>query len=202
MIKVFKAPYILRWIFPRRVWGFSSSKSIFLTFDDGPTKELTSWILNLLREKGIRATFFCVGSNASNNPELMKELLADGHVVGNHTMRHETARIGNKEQYMASINEAQPFTSAKFFRPPHGKLPMTFTRKIGQNYKILMWSWLSYDFDKTVPIERILRKAERQIKPGDIIVLHDNAKIEERAKELFPKLIDLLLQKGYTFDVI
>ena len=82
---------------PRRTWGFSSLNTVYLTFDDGPTEELTQNILTILKEKGVKATFFCVGSNAKNNPELMSKMIREGHVVGNHTMRHENALKTSKK---------------------------------------------------------------------------------------------------------
>lgn len=202
MVKFFKTPYFFRWILPRRIWGFNSSKSIYLTFDDGPTPELTSWILNLLQEKGIKATFFCVGVNVQSHPELAHKILSDGHVLGNHTMRHENATSTSLGDYLASIEEARKQIDTKLFRPPYGRLPMFYASKIAVNYKIVMWSWLSYDYDSSISIDKILKKADKQIKPGDILVLHDNAKIEKRTKELLPRFIDLLMEKGYNFDVI
>ncbi|MEJ6583426.1 MAG: polysaccharide deacetylase family protein [Crocinitomicaceae bacterium] len=198
---LFKTPFIFRWIFPRKVWGVSASKQVCLTFDDGPTKELTRWILNELRKENIKATFFCVGENAKNHPELMDEMRSAGHIIGNHTMRHENGTKTSKQAYFKSISEAEPFTSSTVFRPPYGRLPISFINPIKHNYKIVMWSWLSYDYDHSVSVDKILSKAEK-IKSGDILVLHDNAKVEERIKIILPKLIQLLKAKGFEFGVI
>jgi hypothetical protein len=65
-----------------------------------------------------------------------------------------------------------------------------------------MWSWLSYDFDKTISIEKILEKGEKQIKGGDILVLHDNPKITERQKELLPAIIELISDKNLEFKIL
>lgn len=198
---LFKTPFIFRWIFPRKVWGGSSYKRVYLTFDDGPTIELTRWILDELQKEKIKASFFCVGENAKNHPELMDEIRAAGHVIGNHTMRHENGSKTSKQAYLDSIEEAEPYTSSTLFRPPYGRLPISFVKPIRKKHKIIMWSWLSYDYDHSVSIEKILSEAEK-IKPGDILVLHDNAKVEDRIKIIIPQLIRLLKAKGYTFEVL
>ncbi len=202
MIHVFKTPQFARRMFPRRVWGFSSSDTVYLTFDDGPTTEMTQWILKVLKERKIKATFFCVGANAQEHPDLMQEIISDGHQVGNHTMRHDKGLVLRKDDYCDSIKEAAQFIPSKLFRPPYGRMPKAYDKEILENYQIIMWSWLSYDFDHAIPIDKILQKADQQIQPGDILVLHDNKKVEERVKELLPKLLDLLVGKGLKFDVI
>ena len=198
---LFKTPFIFRWIFPRKIWGVSSSQRVYLTFDDGPTEELTPWILNELKKENIKATFFCVGENAKSNPGLMHEMRAAGHVIANHTMRHENGNKVSKQAYLKSIEDAEPYTSSTLFRPPYGRLPFSFVKPIRKKYEIVMWSWLSYDYDHSVSVDKILIEAQK-IKAGDILVLHDNAKVEERIKVLLPKLIQLLKAKGFTFDVI
>lgn len=198
---LYKTPLIFRWIFPRKVWGVSHSNKVYLTFDDGPTSELTAWILTELEKEEIKATFFCVGENAKNHPELMEEMRSAGHIIGNHTMRHDNGNKTSKQAYFKSIAEAEPYTSSTVFRPPYGRLPISFVNSIKRNYKIVMWSWLSYDFDYSISEETILSKAEK-IKAGDILVLHDNAKVEERIKIILPKLIQLLKAKGFEFGVI
>jgi peptidoglycan/xylan/chitin deacetylase (PgdA/CDA1 family) len=201
MQKSFRPPNIAKWIFHRRVWGFSVPKKVYLTFDDGPTPELTRWILDTLKEKNVKATFFCVGENAVSHPNLMQEIKADGHAVGNHTMRHEKGISVSKSTYLQSISEAAEVIDSKLFRPPYGRMPARFSKKIEKNFKIVMWTWLSYDYDKNVPLDYILLKA-KSIREGDILVLHDNVKTEDRLKILLPQLIDLIQAKGLEFDVI
>lgn len=198
---LFKTPRIFRWIFPRKIWGFSSKNAVYLTFDDGPTPTLTPWILAALAEYNVKATFFCVGANAQKYLALMDSIRAAGHTVGNHAMRHEKGTKTTKKEYLASIEEAAPHTSNTLFRPPYGRLPFSFITPIRKKYRIIMWSWLSYDFDERIAVSTILKNAEK-IKPGDILVLHDNEKVEDRVKELLPALIELLHGKDYRFDVI
>ena len=203
MPKYFKTPHIVRWIFPRRVWSFSHNKdAVYLTFDDGPNGSLTGWILDTLREYEVKATFFCVGSNAKEQPELLERIKAEGHVIGNHTMNHELNSKVNSEDYLQSIREASNYIPSNLFRPPYGRLSMKDAVKIQKDYKIIMWSWLSYDYDQEVNIDEIMASAEKSIKGGDVLVLHDNAKASERLKELLPRLIQLIQNKKLRFEVI
>lgn len=172
-----------------------------MTFDDGPSTNLTPWILKFLSEKGVKATFFCIGENVKKHPEVFKEIVSSGHVIGNHSMHHEKASEVARGLYLNSIEQADRLVRSKLFRPPYGRLSILLGRIIRKKYKIVMWSWLSYDYDKNVPINTIIEKADK-IAPGDILVLHDNQFIEDRVKELLPRLIDLLVNKGYKFGVI
>jgi peptidoglycan/xylan/chitin deacetylase (PgdA/CDA1 family) len=201
-MKIFRTPIYFPWFFPRRKWGFSSdSKSVYLTFDDGPTPELTNWILDFLDKEQIQATFFCVGSNAKSQPDLMNRMVCEGHAIGNHTMRHEKGTKVSKAEYVKSIEEASNYIDSNLFRPPYGRLPMIYGRSIRKNYKIVMWSWLSYDYDANVPITKVLEEANR-IKAGDILVVHDNEKVMGRIKELLPQMIKVIREKGLKFAII
>ena len=201
MIRFFKTPYLFRWMYPGRIWRLPSKETIYLTFDDGPSPNLTPWILQFLREKGISATFFCIGENVSKHPHILEEIRASGHVIGNHSMHHEKGSRVSKSAYLNSIEQTDRLVRSNLFRPPYGRLPFLLSRIVRKKHKIIMWSWLSYDYDKKVPINTIIEKANR-ISPGDILVLHDSPIIEDRVKELLPKLIDLLMKKGYKFGVI
>lgn len=197
----FRFPWAGRKLFAGWTWNIPSEDVIYLTFDDGPTEEMTPWILSLLKERNIKATFFCVGSNARNLPDLMSKIREEGHVVGNHTMNHEKGTKTNKEEYLKSIQEASEYTSSILFRPPYGKLPMSHSKMIVEDYKVVMWTWLSYDYDIEVKVETILNSAEF-IRAGDILVLHDNVKVKDRLKEILPALLDILEKKNLKFGLI
>jgi peptidoglycan/xylan/chitin deacetylase (PgdA/CDA1 family) len=201
-MKLFRPYAALRWIFSVRVWRIKSDSKVFLTFDDGPTAELTLQILDILDQYDAKATFFCVGTNAKELPELMNEIRSRGHLIGNHTMHHENALKTSVEDYFDSISAADEFTSSQFFRPPYGRLRMKEALKLAKKYKIVMWTWLSYDFDRSVPVDRILENAERKIRPGDILVLHDNVKVKDRVELLLPALLEVIKRKGLKCELI
>jgi peptidoglycan/xylan/chitin deacetylase (PgdA/CDA1 family) len=200
-MKNFRIPFFVPWIFPRRIWKLKANNTVFLTFDDGPQEGLTNWILDFLEQRNIKATFFCVGENVKNFPDLFSKIQAGGHSVGNHTMKHELGTKTNRSNYLNSIKSASAYIESNLFRPPYGRLPLWKTTKIRKNYKIVMWSWLSYDFDNTVEIEKILESIN-SIKAGDILVFHDNLKSQERVKILLPQVVDLLTLKGFEFGCI
>lgn len=193
----------MRLIFKRISWDFSfPSETVFLTFDDGPHPDITPWVLDQLKSSGLKATFFCVGENVQRYPEIFQRILKEGHAVGNHSMRHENALKVPSKVYMDSLEEADQYIQSDLFRPPYGKLTPLLIRKIRKKYKIVLWSWMSYDFDLSVSNATILMKADKQIKAGDIIVMHDNPKFAERQKQLLPEFIELLKSKQFNSRVL
>lgn len=202
-MRLFRVPKFASVIYNKRVWGFFASKSaVYLTFDDGPNPEITPFVLDELLKRDLKATFFCVGENVSKYPEIFERIKAEGHQIGNHSFKHENANKTTAENYLNSLQKADALIQSKLFRPPYGRLSPRLAREISKKYKIIMWTWLSYDYDKEVSVQEILTKAEKQIKVGDILVLHDNAKIATKQKKLVPQFLDLLLHKGFKFDVI
>jgi len=202
VLRFFKTPYLIKKLFFRRIWGFSlNKKSVYLTFDDGPHPDITNWILDYLSRESIKATFFCVGENVRKYPEIYARIIKDGHSVGNHSMHHNKASSSQKKEYLDSISQASELIKSNLFRPPYGRLPITWEEGFLKDYNIIMWSWLSYDFDKNISVKTILKKAKK-IKSGDILVLHDNPKITEKQKELLPKLIRELKHNNFTFETI
>lgn len=202
-MRLHKVPKLASVFYSKRIWGFSLNKNaVYLTFDDGPHPEITPFVLDELKKRNIRATFFCVGNNVKQYPELFQRIKEEGHQIGNHTMRHENASKTNAENYFKSIEEANSLIQSDLFRPPYGRLSPRLAKEISKKYKIIMWSWLSYDFDPKICVTRILWKANKQIKAGDILVLHDNPKIIEKQKELLPKLLDVIQRKKLNCELI
>jgi peptidoglycan/xylan/chitin deacetylase (PgdA/CDA1 family) len=196
---LFKTPNIFKWIFPRRIWGFSRTNNVvYLTFDDGPDPEITPWVLDFLKEQNIKACFFCVGENIKREGDLFARIKSEGHVVGNHTMRHEKGTKTRWTDYRASIRETEALVGNKLFRPPYGRIRAWQSFLLAFNYDIVMWSWLSYDYSSKISTDRILRESKK-IKAGDILLLHDNKKGAERLKDLLPKLIEELRQRSFKF---
>ena len=200
-MKNFRIPFFVPWMFPRRIWKMKSKNAVYLTFDDGPQEGLTDWILDFLEERNIQATFFCVGENVKNQPVLFSKILSKGHRVGNHTMKHEKGTRTHRSNYLKSVKNAGEYIESDLFRPPYGRLPLWKTTEIRKNYRIVMWSWLSYDYDNTVSIDDILANA-KSIKGGDILVFHDNLKSHDRLKVLLPKVLDVITEKGLHFQSI
>ncbi len=201
-MRIFRTIGIIRWIFSDRIWRISTDDPIvYLTFDDGPTPELTNKILAILDAYNAKATFFCVGENAEKRPELIRSIQEQGHVVGNHTQSHQKSGTISREAYEKAVQQAENSTSAELFRPPYGRLNYFAGKRLSEKYKIVMWSWLSYDYDRSVSLQKIIKKASR-IRKGDVIVLHDNAKVEDRILILLPEILNILKKKGLRSEVI
>lgn len=202
MIYLFQPPRWISWFFPRFTWRFSvSDQSIYLTFDDGPHPTVTPFILDELKRYNWKATFFCVGENVQRYPELVERIILEGHSIGNHTQNHSNGRKTSKRNYVKSFTEFEKHTPTTLFRPPYGNIRRTQATSILPNHTIIMWSWLSYDYHPNVAVSKILRKA-KSIQPGEIIVLHDNAKIALKQRELIPSLFQLLKSKGLESKAI
>jgi peptidoglycan/xylan/chitin deacetylase (PgdA/CDA1 family) len=198
---LFRTPHFFRWIFPKRMWGFSCpEKKVYLTFDDGPTPVASEWVLDFLRDENAPATFFCLGENVKNHPELFERMKAEGHAVGNHSYQHEHGFKASKKDYFTSIEIADELIQSKLFRPPYGRMPISYDRSL-KKYTIVMWSWMAYDFDDQVTIEQILQSA-KSIRGGDILIFHDNQKSLDRLKIILPQVVEMLKDKGFSFEVI
>lgn len=196
-MKLNRPPRILDWIVPSLTWRFAVSEPvIFLTFDDGPNPEITPFVLDLLNQYQWKATFFCVGENCLRYPELLQRIIDEGHAIGNHTMKHENASKIDPKTYLESVKQFDAHFKTKLFRPPYGRISRVLSSKISKSHQIIMWSWLSYDYDLSYSTKRILQNAER-IVAGDIIVLHDNSKLTVRHQELLPNLFELIQSKGF-----
>lgn len=190
-------------LFPNKTWGFSrSKKAVYLTFDDGPNPLITPWVLDLLEEFEVKATFFCVGENVLKHPEIVERIKLEGHAIGNHSMDHKKGTKCSKEEYLASVYSAQKIIDSRLFRPPYGRIKLNQTYALKKDFELIMWSWLSYDFDPLVSIERIIQSAQKDIKAGDILVFHDNPKSMERLKEMLPSIIKDLKKKNLEFKII
>jgi peptidoglycan-N-acetylglucosamine deacetylase len=202
-MRLYRTPRFFRRIFPRMTWGFSrSTAAVYLTFDDGPDPAVTPWVLDELRSRNAKATFFCVGSQVKKFPDLFEQIKREGHTVGNHTMNHENGRKTDSKKYLESIHDADKLIDSKLFRPPYGSISGKQTKDVSdQGYKIIMWSWLTYDFDDQVEIDQIVQAAQK-VNSGDIVVLHDNPKCFERLKRILPGVLDAISQKGLDFEGI
>ena len=190
----------IKLLFPRFVWNVPNDSHVFLTFDDGPHPVATPKVLEVLNRFGIKATFFCVGENAQKYPQIIREIEQAGHVLGNHTFHHENGWKTNHEAYFSSIEKTSKVINSRFFRPPYGRINLrTISRLKNKGYHIIMWTWLSRDYNSRVNNNSIISAAKR-IKAGDVLVFHDSAKTQDRIEELLTQIIPLILSKQLTFS--
>ena len=194
---------IPKWIqkcFPSLVWQAPSTKEavVYLTFDDGPHPEITPWVLNELKQRGLKASFFCVGDNVRKFPETYQQILNEGHITGNHTMHHMKGWSNSTETYTQNTTEAAQYIKSKLFRPPYGRISRAQIKALLPEYTIVMWSLLSGDFNPQLNIPKALNQIKRKTQNGSIVVFHDSIKSEAQMKQLLPDYLDFLIANAYT----
>jgi peptidoglycan/xylan/chitin deacetylase (PgdA/CDA1 family) len=205
-----KTNTFIKKIFSNYVWDIPNTENkIYLTFDDGPTPEVTEWVLEELKKHQAKATFFCIGKNIQNNPDLFKKVINDGHAIGNHTFDHlngwktNTADyLNNASSCLTSIFNLQS-VSCKLFRPPYGKIKTSQSKKLRElGYKIIMWDVLSADFDQTITPEKCLENVLQNATSGSVIIFHDSLKAYKNLEYVLPRSLQILKEKGFIFDKI
>ncbi len=207
-----KTPNLIKFFFKHWVWSFSKKeKVIYVTFDDGPTPEITEWVLRQLKKYNAKATFFCIGKNAQENSKIFQKLIEHGHAIGNHTNNHlkgsktklatylNNVELAEKELYNSKLKTH----NSKLFRPPYGKLSLSQAKKIrAKGYKIIMWDVLSADFDTSISKEKCLENVIRNTENGSILVFHDSIKAKENLQFVLPKVLAYYSEKGFLFKKI
>lgn len=192
---------LYRALFPGARWRIPAldGQSVYLTFDDGPVPEVTPWVLDLLDEYGVKATFFCVGDNVRKYPELFAEILRRGHRVGNHTYHHIKGLETSTRAYMHDVHEAHRLIHSRYFRPPYGHLRFPQTRELSHSFEIVMWDVLTRDYNPRLSPERVLSNVTRFVRNGSIIVFHDSIKAERNLRAVLPRAVEWLRSGGYEF---
>tara|TARA_R110001592_G_scaffold29262_1_gene106287 strand:- start:296 stop:913 length:618 start_codon:yes stop_codon:yes gene_type:complete len=198
-----KTPLTIKKSFPSLVWDIpNNTKKIYLTFDDGPTPEVTAWVLSVLKKYEIKATFFVVGENVKKHPEIYQQLINEGHAIGNHTYNHLNGWKTKSFNYLNNVANCAELVKTNLFRPPYGRIKNTQIKKLKQEYSIIMWDVLSGDFDASLSPEKCAENVINNTKSGSIIVFHDSIKAENNLRFALPKAIEYLKSKGFVFGVI
>lgn len=175
---------------------------IALTFDDGPSTAWTPALLDGLKERGVKATFFLIGENADKNPEIVKRMAEEGHLIGNHTYHHvELTKVSENEARLeladtsaviARITGKEP----EYMRPPFG----AWQRKLEQEIQMLPVLWTIDPLDWTTENQdEIVNKVVTEAEENDIILLHDCYK---SSVEAGLRIIDILQEEGFVFVTV
>lgn len=209
-----KTPVLVKKMLPNYAWDIlTTDKVIYLTFDDGPTPEITNWALNILKEFNAKATFFCIGNNIENHPEIFQNILNEGHSIGNHTQDHIKGWKTKTIDYLKNIQQAQEVINSQIkshkskavniFRPPYGQIkPKQGKKLIELGYKIIMWDVLSFDWDKNVTKETCLNNVILNTNKGSVIVFHDSLKAAKNMQYALPKALKYFSENGFVFKAI
>ena len=189
----------------------NSEGVIYLTFDDGPDALHTELILDVLKQKNVNATFFCLGKRIESYPEIIARMVDEGHVVANHTYDHKVLSGLSQEEMLESITKTEDLItehsrhSFKLFRPPKGLI--TNDQKdylTSQGYSIIMWDINPKDYDEDNDYLDLFYNILKEVKPGkNIILLHDSDhKLEESRMATVYALPLIIDNRGYSFEVI
>lgn len=185
------------------------TKPIALTFDDGPWPNTTSQILATLKKQKVKATFFVIGKHVKLYPQLIKQVVAEGHAIGNHTWSHEygyysEAAAAQELDETAKLVYKTTGVKTALFRPPAGILNNGLvTTAQEKNYAVIMWSVDSKDWRyrgnaSSLLVESVLKDA----KPGGIVLMHDGGGDRTTTIQALPQIITQLKKQGYTFVTV
>jgi peptidoglycan-N-acetylglucosamine deacetylase len=195
---------ILHLLFPSVLFT-TTAAGIHLTFDDGPHPTATPAVLNILRERNIRATFFFLGQNVQRYPDIAKQVATEGHHIGNHSYTHtnlffkDEAFIRKEIIQTEEILESNLGKRTRYFRPPYGYFNLTILnvlKEIGST--CVLWSIDSKDYR---PIRQfdMERRVIRHTSNGSIFLFHDSKDTAQKVHTYLPLLLDILLGKDFVF---
>jgi peptidoglycan/xylan/chitin deacetylase (PgdA/CDA1 family) len=183
----------------------TASESVHLTFDDGPHPVATPKVLDVLRERKLKATFFLLGRNCRKHPDLVRRIIAEGHSIGNHSYDHACLSFKGLDYVCSEIQKTEEAigeitgNGTHFFRPPYGCFNWRIAGAAEElNLICVLWDTDSKDFRKGSP-ESVRRRILRQYRKGSILLFHDNELTADRIESYLPQALDFLLQKGTTF---
>ena len=184
------------------VWQQDNQKKIAITFDDGPHPTYTEELLDGLKERGVRATFFVTGEHAELHPDIIRRMKEEGHLIGNHTYSHIQLRSSNKEKFREELiktNEViKEITGEEiiYVRPPYGSWDKSFEKEL--NMFPVLWTIDPTDWS-CLSAETVTKRVVKKAKDNGIILLHD---YYETSVEAALAIVDELLEEGYEFVTV
>ena len=182
-------------------------KVIALTFDDGPWPNTTAKVLDILKKNRIKSTFFVVGQNVKNYPDLTKQIVADGHIIANHTWHHWYHQMNAQAAAYEVANTGDIIyqttgVRTSLFRPPGGIMNNGVAAYAKNNkYAVIMWSADSMDYSRPA-VPRLMNNIFREAKPGGIVLMHDGGGDRSNTVKALPEIISRFRKQGYEFVTV
>ncbi len=181
----------------------TSEKSIYLTFDEGYENGYTPIILDKLREKGVCAAFFVTAPYVKENPDLIKRMVNEGHIVGNHTVNHPSLPSVSGEDFKKELFELDRLiwgitkSTTRYLRPPKGEYSSgTLAESAALGYTNVFWSDAFVDWNNDFPAQKALDTVTKHLHPGEVLLLHA---VSKGNADALSDIIDAARKKGYTF---
>lgn len=187
-----------------------TEKVVALTFDDGPTPDKTNQILQILAEEQIPATFFLIGQEVQQHPQLVRQILAAGHQVGNHSFSHQRmifkspAFIAGEIEQTDKLLRDSGVDGVIYFRPPYGKKLLVLPWYLMKHHRVsVTWDVAPENFPKIAKDpQALVDYTVQQTKPGSIILLHVMYDSRQATMQAVPQIIRQLKAQGYRFVTV
>jgi len=208
-MRIFRIPPVIFRLFPKIVWKKATTHNyVCLSFDDGPDSIYTPEILNILQKHSVQASFFVLGNKAQQLPGLIQQV-QKSHVIGIHSFEHRRLVFRSTEYLYDQLNRSKQIVEkiieqpVRYFRSPYGFFSPRLIRICTQlKMQLVMWSIMSYDFDKNVSDTNILKQIETKVTNGDIIVFHDGHHNSRRTIRILEPTINILKKNGFKLSSI
>jgi peptidoglycan/xylan/chitin deacetylase (PgdA/CDA1 family) len=191
-------------LFPSIVWH-TNAPTVHLTFDDGPHPGATQRVLEILKMRRLKATFFLLGENVDRYPDVVREINDQGHAVGNHSLTHSSMLLKSSSWQSRQIKDTNELIrktigkTPELFRPPYGRFDLgTIKLASFHGLKTVMWDVDSKDYSVS-GIQSIVRRVCRQTGPGSIVLFHDNESTLAKIPEYLNPILDNLEQRNLHF---
>ncbi len=187
----------------------TEDKTVFLTFDDGPTPEITSWVLDTLAQYNALSTFFMVGDQVKKHPDIAHQVIDAGHEIGNHTRTHVNGKKTSTYSYLREFADCQQILTEytgitpTLFRPPYGRITKAQASPIlSRGFEIVMMDIITGDFDLKKDGRQVAETALTYTDKGSILLFHDSEKAWPRLKTALPVVLESLANEGFRFGKI
>jgi len=197
----FQTPAFIHRLFPELLWNVAVTDNIiYLTFDDGPHPVITPKVLNILEQYDAKACFFCVGNNVQRYPKIFHLVKDAGHLIGNHSYHHINGWRTPDDLYFEDVDKCNKLVRSHYFRPPYGKIRPSQMRYLKKRYQLVMWSVVTYDFDRETTGEECFQRSVNKTTRGSIVVFHDSEKAEKNMLYALPRFLEYFSEKGFRFE--
>lgn len=181
--------------------GRIDKKEIAISFDDGPIEKYTPGILKILKEHNTAATFFCIGYRVAEHEALLKQIIDEGHIVGNHSYYHDfwfdmhsSKKMQKEMQQMQGLVHRLTGKHMRWFRPPYGVTNPNVRKAVqSMGYKAIGWNVRSLD-TMIKDEQKLLQKVKQELKPGAIYLFHDTM---HNTVKILPQFLEYVKESGY-----
>lgn len=198
-----KTPGLVKPLFRDFLWDVKTdNREVFITFDDGPHESVTTEVLELLEKYKARATFFCVGKQIELFPDTFASTIQRGHTVGSHSYSHPNGWKTPTAKYVQDVLTGANKVPGNLFRPPYGRITRSQSAILKKQFRIVMWSLLTGDFDLKQSAQQCADITIKNARPGSIIVFHDSQKAAPRMIPALQQVLNDLSKQNFTFSGI